>query len=108
MCGETRRQPPGRHIAPDLLYFFLAVKIDEVDRELHADGVDGLTGKDPKTFSGKKLAASKQTFSARCAIVGNLHASSELGLPGEIYDFQPGVWPGVAAAARETVHDPAR
>src|SRR5258705_8988902 len=108
MCGETRRQAPRLHIAPDLLYFFLTVEIDEVDRELHAEGVDGLTGNDPKTFSGRKVAASEQTFSARCAIVGNLQTISELGLPGEIHNFHPGVWLGMAAAGGETVHDPAR
>src|SRR3981081_3607458 len=103
MCGETRRQSPGRHVAPDLLYFLLAVEIDEVDRELHVEGVDGLTGNDPKTFSGGKFASSQQASSARCAIVGNLHAISELGLPGEIHYFQPGLWLGVAAV-EEAVH----
>jgi hypothetical protein len=62
----------------------VTVQIDKVDRKLHAEGVDGLTGNDPKTFSGKKALASQQTFSARCPVVGNFHAISEHSLPGEI------------------------
>jgi len=107
VCGETRGQPPGSHTAPDFLYSFITVQVDKVDRELHAEGVDGLTGNDPKTFSGKKDAASQQTFSACCAVVGNLDAISEHSLPGEIQDLQPGAWRG-AAAAGETVQYPAR
>ena len=50
MRRKARRKAPGSYRVPDFFYLFIAVDVDQIDRELHEKGVDGLAGDDPQTF----------------------------------------------------------
>lgn len=84
--GETGRQPPRTHAAPDLFHSQFAVKVNEVDGELHAEGVDGFAGPDPQAFSRPEFLASQQTLPALRAVIRNLHGMGEHRLAGEVRD----------------------
>jgi hypothetical protein len=88
MRGETYRQPPWKHIAADFYYSVTAVQIDEVDWELHAEGVHGFTGEYPQTFARRKPLAPQQTLSTLCAFVGDFHVAGEQRLASEVRDPQ--------------------
>jgi hypothetical protein len=90
--GKTRRKPPGKHSAPDLLHPLLAIEIDEVDRKLHPKSMNGFTGNDPEALSGRKAIAPQEALSARCPMVGDLYAVGKYSLPGRVPDLQPGIW----------------
>lgn len=86
--GETGRQPPRRHIAPDLFHSYVAVQVNEIDGELHAEGVYSFAGEDPQTFSGPKPLTAQQTLSALRAVIRHFRAMGKLGVAGEVGDPQ--------------------
>jgi len=103
--GETYRQPPWRHIVADFYDSVAAVQIDEIDRELHAEGVYGFTGDYPQTFARRKPLAPQQTPSTRCAFVGDYHVAGEQGLASDVRDPYASVrcWPAVLSEAAQQV-----
>jgi hypothetical protein len=102
--GETGRQPPRRHIAPDLLHSQVAVQVNEIDGELHAKGVYSFAGEDPQTFSGPEPLTAQQTLSALRAVIRHFRPMGKLGVAGEVRDPQAkiGLRP---AAPSEAVED---
>jgi len=85
---ETDREPPWRHVPAELLDSVLAVKIDEVDGEFHAKGVNGLTGEDPQALSGSEATAPQQALVALGTAVGELHACGKHRVAGEVGNSQ--------------------
>ena len=84
--GETGREPPGTHAAPDLFHSQFAVQVNEIDGELHAERVDRFAGPDPQAFSRPEFLASQQTLPALRALIRNLHGMGEHRLAGEVRD----------------------
>jgi hypothetical protein len=84
--GETGRQPPRTHAAPDLFHSQFAIQVNEIDGELHAERVDRLAGPDPQAFSRPEFLASQQTLPSLRAVIRNLHAMGEHRLAGEVRD----------------------
>jgi hypothetical protein len=64
----------------------LAVQINEVDGELHSEGVDGLTGDDPQALPWRKPLAAKQAFPALGAFIGDFRTSGKHSLAREVRD----------------------
>ena len=62
MRREAGGQSPGRNGFPRLFHAVLSIKIDQVDGELHEEGVDGLAWDDPHPFPWTKAFATQQTF----------------------------------------------
>ena len=63
-CPETAREAPGGHAASDFYDNVPAVNEDEIDGELHPDGMHRLAGHDPKAFA---LCEGSLTEQATCA-----------------------------------------
>jgi hypothetical protein len=97
ICGEAERHPPWAHIASEFLHPILAIQIDQVDRELHTEGVDCFTRDNPETFSGGKMSAPEQPLPARCSLVGHLHRTSQECLAVRVVDFKAEIWLHFAA-----------
>jgi len=81
---ETGRQAPRRHFAAQLPDSILAVQIDEVDRELHEEGVHGFTGEDPQTLTGREPRAPQQALTAPGAAVGDFQAGGKHRVASEV------------------------
>lgn len=84
MRTKTPRQPPRgyrTHKFPDPL---LAVKIDEVDRKAHPEGVHGFAWNDPQSLSGGEAIASKQPLVALRAAVCHFHTGGNDGVACQI------------------------
>jgi hypothetical protein len=78
-----------------------AVQIDDIDRELHAEGVYGFTGEYPQTFARRKQFAPQQTLSTLCGFVGDYHVAGEQCLASEVRDPHASVrcWPAALSEA---------
>lgn len=101
VCGETHRHPPWRHIVADFYYFSARVQINEINRELHAEGVYGFTRNYPQTFARRKHLAPQQTLSARCSVVGDDNVAGEQCLACYVRDPHASVryWPAIWSEA---------
>ena len=67
--GETRRYAPRRDIGPDFLDAPISIQVDEIDGELHAEGMDSFAWNDPKAFAAVQvLMIEKTPASARSSI----------------------------------------
>src|SRR5579875_2821055 len=65
---EAERDTRGQEMTPQLLNMQIAIEKDCIDRYFHAEGVDGLAGRNPKTSSSRKALDAEQTFATRGAI----------------------------------------
>ena len=102
--GETGREPPGTHAAPDFFHSQFPVQVNEIDGELHEERVDRFAGPDPQAFSRPEFLAPQQTLPALRADIRNLHALGELRLAGEVRDPETKIGFCLAAPS-ETVQD---
>jgi hypothetical protein len=66
----------------------LAVKVYKVNRELHAEGVHGLTRYDPHPLPRGKALAPQQALGARWATVGKLEAARQFSAARDVADHQ--------------------
>ena len=62
MSAQAGRNSPCLHAAPDLLDAEFLIKVDQVDWELHEEGVNCFAGNDPHPFSARKFFAAKKSF----------------------------------------------
>jgi hypothetical protein len=87
MCEETDRYPAGRYSVPDLPDTLLPIQVDEIDRELHSEGMYTFARNDPQTFSRRKRLTIEKTSSSFRAVVsytcavGQFRLSSKIGNP---------------------------
>ena len=83
-----------------------AIQIDQVNGELHEEGVYGFTGEDPQAFSGSQPRAPQQALATPGTAVGHFQAGGKHSMAGEICDLQAGLR-GWRAALSETIPRPA-
>jgi hypothetical protein len=102
--GETGREPPGTHAAPDLFHSQFAVQVNEIDGELHEECVDRFAGPDPQAFSRAEFLAPQQTLPALRAFIRNLHGMGEHRLAGDVRDPETKIGFRLAAPS-EAVED---
>lgn len=69
---------------PDLPDALLPIQVDEIDRELHPEGMDAFARHNPQTFSRRKRLAIEKTSSALGTVVSYVSAIGQLGLPSKI------------------------
>jgi len=103
MRGQAGRHAPRRHVAPHLSDAVSSVKEDKVDRELHSDGMHGLTGEYPQTFTRTQAFAPQQAFGALCAMIGNFHAAGQLGMARSVQNLKANLRAGLRAPCAPSV-----
>ena len=74
MREERRGHPPFLHVVPDLEHFLLLVEKENIDRKLHADGVNGFAWSDPQTFAIIQFCVLQQAGAPKFAGVGDAGA----------------------------------
>jgi hypothetical protein len=84
MREDACRQPPRTYVASNLSYSQVTVEVDQIDGELHANRMYGLTGQNPNAFPGQQKITPQQSFPARRTVGGEFHAGGELGLPSDV------------------------
>lgn len=77
MRTEAHGDAPARHILTDLEYFSVPVEEDNINRELHPEGMDRLARHDPETMAGRQTFMLQQPCPAFRAGVGNTHRIAE-------------------------------
>lgn len=87
-------------MASRLSHSIMAVKIDEIDWKLHAEGVNGFTRQYPKAFFGREMVAPEQALSALWPSVGHLYAAGENSLAGQVRYLQAQIGLSLAAFSR--------
>jgi len=103
-CAD--RQADMRQGGTLLLTFLMpvsSVKEDKVDRELHSDGMHGLTGEYPQTFTRTQAFAPQQAFGALCAMIGNFHAAGQLGMARSVQNLKANLRAGLRAPCAPSV-----
>jgi hypothetical protein len=73
---------------PDFFHSLVPVQINQVDRELHAEGMNRFAGNDPQSFSGGEHLATQQTLSTLGAVIGHVYTMRKFSLPSQIRDAQ--------------------
>jgi hypothetical protein len=73
-------------MASRLHHAIAPVKIDKVNRKLHAESVDGFAGHDPQAFAIRKPGATQQAFSSPLAAIRNFNAVGDFSLTSQIGD----------------------
>ena len=66
----------------------LAIEINEVDGEAHAEGVHGFAGNDPQALAGREPLAAQEPLVAAQSAIGDFKRISEQCLPREVRDSQ--------------------
>ena len=93
-CGNAPRTYVGTSLHDSLL----AIEIDKVDRELHAEGMHSLAGNDPEPFACRQAPA-EQPLAAVAADAGQLHAVGDLRAASDIDYLQVDIRRIVASSA---------
>jgi hypothetical protein len=88
MSGEASGETPGRDIASQLFDSLPAVNVNEVDGELHPEGVDRFAGHDPKASAWRQALAPEEALASFGTRVGLLEAGGEHGFAGEVCHAQ--------------------
>ena len=83
-CGET----PGGYLAPHFFDSLPAVNVDEVDGELHPEGVDRFAGHDPKASAWRQALAPEKSLASFGARVCLLEAGCEHSFAGKVCHSQ--------------------
>jgi hypothetical protein len=84
--AEAAGDAAGADSSADLYYAVLPVQIDEVERELHGEGVDSLAGYDPEAFAGAEAGAAKEALVAAGGGVGHLDPVANFSLARGVED----------------------
>ena len=73
---------------PYLAHLALLIQVHQVDRELHEERVDGLTGYNPQSRTGLELRMLQQADTTLLAGVGNFDGSTQKGVAGLVpYEY---------------------
>jgi hypothetical protein len=102
MRGETGRQAPRAHVGAQFPDAVVAIQKDEVDGELHEEGVYRLTGNDPQAFSASESLAAKQAFVTPEPGVRDFKRTSQKGAARFVCDLKPNIGEGLFSRGHET------
>ena len=80
--AQTGGNPPGSYGIPDLFNAQRAIHVDEIERESHPEGMNGLAWDDPKAAAGRECVAPEEPFGTLRTGTGNLKACCEGCVPG--------------------------
>ena len=90
MREEASRETPGANTASDLLHFFAAVDVHEVDGKLHEESMDGAAGHDPESSSARKAGTPEQALVASGGSIGDFQAGCDFCAASEVLNLQKG------------------
>ncbi len=83
----------------NLAHSLLLVEINEVDRELHEEGMNGFAGYDPQTLPRLQPLVFEQSDAALGAGIGGVRRVGKHGVAGEIANEDQVVIRGPSAAS---------
>lgn len=88
MGTERAGDASGADGLTDLDDAVFAIEIDEIDGELHGEGVDGFAGDDPEALAGAQAGAAEQAFAAARGGAGKFYVVANLGVAGGVADVK--------------------
>ena len=71
---------------PYFAHTLISVKVHEIDRELHEEGMNRLAGGDPQSFTWRETVMLEQAGTALGAGVGHFRPGGQHGIAGLIAD----------------------
>ena len=82
--GQTRGKPPRRDGLARLADLLFLVDINQIDGELHEEGMDRFARLDPQPFPGRKTGMLEQAGTPFLTRVRNIHSLAENGIAGQV------------------------
>lgn len=88
MSPETEGHAAALHVAAYLHNLLLFAEVDNVNGEVHSEGVNGFTRNNPKAFSGRKGHPFQQAAAARFARPGDVGMGCQDVSAGEVFQYE--------------------
>ncbi len=92
MSAEGSGDAARPDISANLYDAPIAIKINEVERDLHSEGMYGFAGDDPEPFAWLQIAAAEEPFIAAGSGIGDLDRTADFSLTSAVANAQEPGW----------------